>query len=59
LNPTSKPIKGMERLKSTGLSDRTILDATLIIGYFNFVNRIVLLLGVEENSNKITAYKYD
>jgi uncharacterized peroxidase-related enzyme len=33
-------------LKKAGLDDRAILDATLVIAYFNFVNRIVLGLGV-------------
>ncbi|RLD75856.1 MAG: peroxidase [Bacteroidetes bacterium] len=33
-------------LKKAGLSDRAILDATMIIAYFNFVNRIVMSLGV-------------
>ena len=36
----------VEKLKTIGLSDRAILDATLVIGYFNFVNRIVQSLGV-------------
>lgn len=45
-------------LKESGFSDREILDATLVIAYFNFVNRIVLGLGVslEENPG---GYKYD
>ena len=34
------------RLKENGLSDRGILDAGLVIGYFNFVNRMVLGMGV-------------
>lgn len=34
-------------LKEVGLSDSAILDATLVVSYFNFVNRIVLTLGVE------------
>lgn len=44
-------------LKNTGLSDRAILDATMIIAYFNFVNRIVMSLGVyvEEDPGN---YKY-
>ena len=44
-------------LKDIGLDDRAILDATLVIAYFNFVNRIVLSLGVqlEENAG---GYKY-
>ena len=29
------------------LSDRAILDASLVVGYFNFVNRMVLALGVK------------
>lgn len=47
-----------EPLRNTGLSDRGILDATLVISYFNFVNRMVLGLGVvlEENPG---GYAYD
>ncbi|MDA3951400.1 MAG: carboxymuconolactone decarboxylase family protein [Spirochaeta sp.] len=33
------------------IADRAVLDATLVIGYFNFVNRIVLTLGVELESD--------
>lgn len=45
-------------LKEAGFTDREILDATLVVAYFNFVNRIVLGLGVnlEENPG---GYKYD
>ncbi|WP_425393045.1 peroxidase-related enzyme [Ekhidna sp.] len=48
----------ISQLKNVGLNDREILDATLVISYFNFVNRIVLGLGVnlEENPG---GYKYD
>jgi uncharacterized peroxidase-related enzyme len=44
-------------LKEEGFTDRAILDATLVIAYFNFVNRIVLSLGVriEENAG---GYNY-
>ena len=34
-------------LRADGLDDRAILDATLVISYFNFVNRMVLALGVD------------
>ena len=34
-------------LRSLGLDDRAILDATLVVSYFNFVNRMVLALDVE------------
>jgi len=49
----------IEKLKETGFSDRAILDATLIISYFNFVNRIVMGLGVEADRNEVKGYKYD
>jgi uncharacterized peroxidase-related enzyme len=47
LNPQQfKDNTWVDRLKTLGLNDNAILDATLVIGYFNFVNRIVLSLGV-------------
>lgn len=33
-------------LREAGFDDKAILDATLTLSYFNFVNRLVLLLGV-------------
>ncbi len=45
-------------LRNLGLEDRAILDATLVISYFNFVNRIVLTLGVELEENP-GGYKYE
>lgn len=48
----------IQPLKDLGLSDRAILDATLVISYFNFVNRIVLGLGVETNEEEVKGYKY-
>lgn len=58
LNPDKVNNKNyISPLKNTGLSDRAILDATMIISYFNFVNRIVMSLGVyvEEDPGN---YKY-
>jgi len=46
-------------LKQNGWEDRAILDATMIISYFNFVNRIVLGLGVVLESDGGTGYQYD
>ena len=43
--------KYFEPLRNMGVSDREILDATLVISYFNFVNRIVLSLGVDVEEN--------
>lgn len=45
-------------LKEIGLDDRAILDATLVIAYFNFVNRIVLSMGVELEEKAGEGYKY-
>jgi uncharacterized peroxidase-related enzyme len=49
----------VEPLQKLGLSDRAILDATLIIAYFNFVNRIVMGLGVHVESDLGAGYNYD
>ncbi len=46
-----------ENLRKAGLEDRAILDATLVVAYFNFVNRIVLTLGVTLE-NDPGGYKY-
>ena len=45
--PSSCTEQDMGSLRREGWSDRTILDATLIISYFAFVNRIAHGLGVE------------
>ena len=43
--PTSDPAR-IDALREHGWSDAAILDATTICCYFNFVNRLVLGLGV-------------
>lgn len=48
----------IEELKQLGLNDRAILDAHLVIAYFNFVNRLVLGLGVVLESDQGEGYKY-
>jgi uncharacterized peroxidase-related enzyme len=45
-------------LKEKNFSDSAILDATLVVSYFNFVNRIVLALGVETNDAERQGYKF-
>ncbi|MCH2044152.1 MAG: peroxidase-related enzyme [Saprospiraceae bacterium] len=49
----------IEQLAKLGLNDRAILDATLVIAYFNFVNRLVLGLGVHLEDDGGGGYKYD
>lgn len=50
LEPASTGEADVVRLRELGFDDRAILDATLTIGYFNFVNRLVLLTGCELES---------
>ncbi len=45
-------------LRKIGLTDSGILDATLVVAYFNFVNRIVLSLGVELEADQGKGYTY-
>lgn len=45
-DPAPDP-QAIEALRAAGWSDAAILDATLIVGYFNLVNRLVLGLGVQ------------
>lgn len=47
-----------ENLRMLGWSDAAILDATLVVSYFNFVNRMVLTLGVELEQDQGKNYKY-
>ncbi|MEM7430567.1 MAG: peroxidase-related enzyme [Pseudomonadota bacterium] len=44
-------------LRAVGLGDRDILDLTLVVAYFNFVNRIALGLGVAFNADELAGYK--
>ena len=37
----------VQGLRSVGFDDKAILDAALTVAYFSFVNRLVLMLGVE------------
>ena len=46
-------------LRAEGLSDGDILDITLIVGYFNFVNRIALGLGVTFSDDELSGYRDD
>jgi len=49
---TLRPAEHLEEdrtipLRHAGLTDKGILDATMVISYFNFVNRMVAALGAE------------
>lgn len=47
----------VQKLRDLGLSDRDILDITLVTAYFNFVNRIALGLGVAYSEEEIQGYE--
>ena len=50
--------KDINVLHNEGYSDQAILDIGLITGYFNFVNRLVLGLGVVAQTEEIRGYQY-
>lgn len=50
--------KHLNPMKKIGLTDNGILDATLVVSYFNFVNRIVLTLGLEATEEEMKGYNY-
>jgi len=59
-DPKSSKIPDIvEQLKAHGYSDRAVLDAALVTSYFNFVNRMVLGLGVQLEEDEGEGYKYD
>jgi len=57
LAPASSREQGIGELRSAELTDEEILMATLTAAYFNFVNRVVHCLGVEEE-HQPASYNY-
>lgn len=55
--PAAMTESDLGELRAVGLSDRDILDLTLIVAYFNFVNRIALGLGVEYSAEEMSGYR--
>ena len=47
LQPTAMTEADVMALRETGLGDAAIHDATQIIGFFNYINRVADGLGVE------------
>ncbi len=47
-----------QQLRNKGLDDSAILDVVLVTSYFNFVNRMVMALGVQLEEHKGEGYKY-
>ncbi|MFN2458776.1 MAG: peroxidase-related enzyme [Chitinophagaceae bacterium] len=47
-----------QQLRNKGLDDSAILDVVLVTSYFNFVNRMVMALGVQLEEHRGEGYKY-
>lgn len=58
LTPNAVTNALIEELKSAGFSDKAVLDSAQVIAYFNFVNRLVLGLGVELEDHEGKGFKY-
>lgn len=57
--PSAMTESDLGELRAVGLSDSDILDLTLIVSYFNFVNRIALGLGVSFSDDEVSGYSDD
>ena len=57
--PEAMTESDLGELRAVGLSDRDILDVSLIVAYFNFVNRIALGLGVSFSAEEVSGYRDD
>ena len=57
-NETGDYSGDIRELQQAGLDDRAILDAVQVIAYFNFVNRLVLGLGVTFTEEEMKGYLY-
>ena len=57
--PAAMTESDLEELRAVDLDDKDILDLTLIVGYFNFVNRIAVGLGVSYSDDELRGYLND
>lgn len=58
-HPSEVSESDIKKLRDIGFDDTAILDIVQIIAYFNFVNRLVLGLGVPlENESERRGFKY-
>jgi uncharacterized peroxidase-related enzyme len=54
--PAAMTESDLDPLRAEGLSDQDILDVTLVVAYFNFVNRIAMGLGVSYSAKELSGY---
>jgi uncharacterized peroxidase-related enzyme len=57
--PAAMTESDLDPLRAERLTDRDILDISLLVAYFNFVNRIALGLGVSFTDEEQTGYRDD
>lgn len=57
-HPQDMTAEHLESLRAQGLTDEEILQANMVVSYFNFVNRIAQGLGVSAPQEEIGGYKY-
>ena len=55
--PSAMTESDLGELRAVGLTDKDILDLTLVVGYFNFVTRIASGLGVNFSTEELGGYK--
>ena len=59
VSATNETESDLGELRAVELSDKDILDLSLITAYFNFVNRIALALGVDFSADEMHGYRDD
>ncbi len=57
-NPAHVIREDIEQLQRAGFGDEEILSINLITGYFNFVNRVALGLGIDFSEEEAKGYRY-
>jgi uncharacterized peroxidase-related enzyme len=48
----------IEKIRSAGFSDRAILDAAHVTGFFSYMNRVVQALGADIKGMSLTSAKH-
>lgn len=48
----------VDRVREAGCDDEEVLALSLVVGYFNFVNRLAEGLGVAFSAEEMTGYEY-
>jgi uncharacterized peroxidase-related enzyme len=47
----------LEPLRVVGLSDRDLLGVAEVVGYYNYANRVVSMLGVEVEKREVPPFE--